>query len=77
MYKFAPMFRISLLFFTTILLLFPSCETENIKVSNRMFRSLTTLKNVHKELPIWTIKMQKEFFELYGKMFQDAEKTIK
>jgi CubicO group peptidase (beta-lactamase class C family) len=28
------MFRISLLFFTTILLLFPSCETENIKVSN-------------------------------------------
>jgi CubicO group peptidase (beta-lactamase class C family) len=28
------MFRISILFFTTILLLFPSCETENIKVSN-------------------------------------------
>lgn len=34
MYKFALMFRISLLFFITVLFLQTSCKTENIKVSN-------------------------------------------
>jgi len=48
--------------------------------SNSKSKIKNQLKNMQKEQDNFEKKlekMQREFFELYGEMFQDAEKTIK